>query len=99
MKRFLAICLLVAFGVLYTPRDFWHDCDSHHTTEKTSKLSFEKKCFACDFDINSALEPVAFIFRVQKYVFASLNLFDIAEANVETITPFSLRGPPQTDFC
>lgn len=99
MKRFLSICLLVAFGVLYTPRDFWHDCDSHHSTEKSSKLSFDKKCFACDFDINTALEPVTFSFRVQKYVFASLNLIDIDKVDVAKRLSFTLRGPPQTDFC
>jgi len=47
-KRFVAYCLLIAFGVLLTPRDFWHECEDHQTELKAHNHSEHKDEHQCE---------------------------------------------------
>ena len=77
MRRFIAYCLLIAFGVLLTPRDFWHECEDHKSehhsdldhSDSQSNSHFDSKCFACDYDMTAALQPLAFQFRFEKFIY------------------------------
>lgn len=96
MHKLLIIALIVSFGVLTTPRDFWHECD-HQVSQNEhddDDLSMESDCHACDFNLCQALLPVDFSFELKpnKHYFYSevicrVDLHSIVNQN-------KLRGPP-----
>lgn len=93
-QRGLAYILLIAFGVLLTPRSFWHDCDDHHSTKQTSGVHFDKKCFACDYDMNAGLEPLQFSYRFQQPVYHISQVVQNHLVELQYVESDCLRGPP-----
>ena len=95
-SKFWAYILLIAFGVLLTPRTVWHDChhDDEHMEVSDNHTHLEKKCYACDYDMDAALEPVSFRLAVippdyytqQEVVEHLVDLFRVDDD--------FLRGPP-----
>lgn len=95
-SKIWAYALLIAFGVLLSPREIWHDCDheDEHTEWSQDHASFEKKCYACDYDMDAALQPVSFKLSVippnyyvsQEYAEHLTDLFPVEQD--------FLRGPP-----
>lgn len=105
MKKLVAYCLLIAFGVLLTPRGFWHECDDHHLFEqsdehcsdessKSHELHFEKDCFACDYDMDVTTNPLSFSYRFQKPIYAVSRTEIVKQANTSFSECLTLRGPP-----
>lgn len=105
MRKLIAFCLLIAFGVLLSPRDFWHECDDHHIIEhsdshhtddsdKSHEVHFEKQCFACDYDMDASTSPLSFAYRFIKpsYFISVDEVTSGATSNFSDCS--TLRGPP-----
>ena len=95
-SKFWAYILLIAFGVLLTPRSIWHECDhdDEHSEWSFGHDHLEKKCYACDYDMDAALQPVSYKMAVippnyyvrQELVEHLVSLFPVEND--------FLRGPP-----
>lgn len=96
MKKFLAYCVLIAFGVLLTPRSFWHECENEHDHEHHHEVTtkFEKKCYACDYDMNAAEEPVSFNPCFFAAFYPKIKEIKIEVRSVDFERTQLLRGPP-----
>lgn len=101
IKKSLAYFLLIAFGVLLTPRTFWHECDDHHSTEisdhdhsDSHEAHFDKKCFACDYDMNTAEEPVSFSPNFFAVFYPKQKEVKVEVRAIEFVRTHLLRGPP-----
>lgn len=105
MRKLVAFCLLIAFGVLLSPRDFWHECDDHYSHElshshddnnsdSSHEVHFEKQCFACDYDMDASESPLSFAYRFLKPTY----FISADEVTIGVNSNFSdcstLRGPP-----
>lgn len=104
-QKSLAYLLIIAFGVLLAPRSFWHECEDHHSAHFSTELSdhehsdshgvhVEKKCYACDYDMNAAEEPVSFSANFFAAFYPKLKEVKIEIRAVESVRSLLLRGPP-----
>ncbi len=52
LKRYISISLLIAFTVLLTPREWWHECDHHAVENGFHHTQIDQDdCSACDYQI------------------------------------------------
>lgn len=93
-KKFLAYLLLIAFGVLLTPRTIWHECEDHHDHNDAVSTHFEKKCYACDYDMNAAEEPVYFSPNFFTAFYPKQKDVRVNVRPIEFVRTHLLRGPP-----
>jgi len=105
-QKSLAFLLLIAFGVLLTPRIFWHECSDEHPEIHSTEVSdnnhsdsdqphFDENCFACDYDMDVVTHPISFKYRFQQpnyFVSQELAQNIVSLQKVET---HCLRGPPR----
>lgn len=94
IKKNFAYSLLIAFAVLLTPRTFWHDCEDHHDHHDGISNHFEKKCYACDYDMNAAEEPVYFSPCFFAAFYPKLKEVKVEVRAIECVRTQLLRGPP-----
>ncbi len=103
MKKFVAYCLLIAFGVLLAPRDLMHDCDHHdsvelsnsdHQDDHSNVPHYDDDCFACDYDMDLAEKPLSFFYRFQKPTYVAFQAFKVTIVDQDEVSTECLRGPP-----
>ena len=56
-RKWIIFLLLISFGILLTPKNYWHSCDHTFSVEQKSskELSFNKQnahCFICKVDFS-----------------------------------------------
>jgi hypothetical protein len=101
VRNYLVVLLLFCFGVLITPRTFWHSHDQiskaavDNHLDQDHQHSDNTDCFACDYDLS--------LFTVQAvYVYSSFLQFSLPKVVGLSVfqeraffTAFFLRGPPK----
>lgn len=98
LKKWLSFILLFSFFVLVTPKSIWHDCGlekhAHFSKNQNHTLKFEKKCFACDYNIDSFdIQSLIFYhFKLKNYVQIVNSYFEYNHCH--EFLPFIHRGPP-----
>lgn len=101
MKRLVAYVLLVAFGMLIAPRSFVHECDhqlaqehADHHDQDSHPNHIDDDCFACDYDLDVAAQPLSFHYRFSKpvYYISQEIASDIVHQGDFGVD--CLRGPP-----
>jgi hypothetical protein len=98
LRRLLSIGLLLSFAVLFTPRDWWHDChhDEDHVHVSDGELSFEQQedCFICDYHLGY-ITPHTFIQIAIYAIFSIVFTIGLVQLmNISVSRYFSLRAPP-----
>jgi len=104
-RRGLAYILLIAFGVLLTPRTFWHECSgdhadhsievSDHDHSDSHEVHFDKKCFACDYDMDVVTNPISFKYRFQEPNYLVSQELAQNLVSLQKVETDYLRGPPR----
>ncbi|MEN9302952.1 MAG: hypothetical protein RL264_1381 [Bacteroidota bacterium] len=96
MKKIVAYLLLASFAILFTPRDWWHDCHHDHAVELSGDSSHydSDNCDFCDWDLSSFTVHQDYIFTPQKNqkIVHAQAIFANHKAEFEQF--FQLRAPP-----
>lgn len=105
-QRGLAYILLIAFGVLLTPRSFWHECSDDHSENHSTEVSdhdhsdsheahFDEKCFACEYDMDVVTQPLSFNYRFQQPNYFLTQELAQNLVSLQRVETDCLRGPPR----
>ena len=103
MKSFIIYALLITFGLVSTPKQWWHTHEIEGFTSKNQSLSLDTEyhsddCSYCDFDLSQVIVPMGFVglkvfdFDTNVVKQAILGLASTVNACVQ------LRGPPN-NYC
>lgn len=103
-KQILTYLLLIAFGIIFSPRSIWHSHESdttcshdgtkHKHPDDSSDQDESGDCYVCDFTLQPALTPIAFNFNFpHSNNFVRPDQFT-AVLSIQATTILTLRGPP-----
>lgn len=100
MKKIITYLLLLNFLVIFTPRDFWHECNDHsehkeHSGDLEIDIASEVEfCLACDYHLGFIDQPNSLTFKIQSQHFDAIDqvLFSVYRSN--SFESFNHRGPP-----